>query len=72
MDTKFNITYKCRLCGEQFINGGTNYEEIAEDMLLNTITNDPHCFSSSVPRLWSHDCEDGNIGIADFIGIVRK
>lgn len=72
MDVKWNITYKCRLCNETFSNGGTDGDNNAFNVLMTIISGTQYHSGNPVSRLFCHDCSDGSIGCADFIGVVRN
>lgn len=60
MTYKLTALYKCRLCGEEFsIDADVNSSEIAVQIssLFDKPTN-------------GHNCKDGKMGCADFLGVT--
>ena len=60
----YELFYKCRRCGEIEITGtAPSFLSVAEIIKGNSGDID-------IPLLlvWWHTCEDGNVGITDFIG----
>lgn len=69
---KYNIIYKCRLCGETYESGCAGSEKIALYSVIFACSQNgqPPCPQS--PSITEpHSCKDGSIGVADFQG-VRK
>ena len=66
MAIEYRISYKCRLCGEIFDSGrtrdrGTATAEIA--LTASRMERNAHLY-------YPHYCNDTDIGLADFIGIL--
>ena len=63
----YNFTYKCRNCGTRFhVWGGA---EAVALTTTQTLTKDNQY--KATKRYHYHECADGSIGFADFIGAVR-
>jgi hypothetical protein len=71
---KYDLAYKCRICGERVSMGQA---ETTRDNMLNevnkTVQMDKYMngFTGSEKMMVIHNCKDGSIGIADFIGARR-
>lgn len=66
--SEYRATYKCRLCGETFT-GAITGKKIAKTEALMIA-----CGSSGeygTQRKMIHDCDDGHIGLADFLGFQK-
>lgn len=63
----YTAIFKCRLCGEQFIGAETGNRKIALNATIGASIG--KSFDAQAPTLHdTHICEDGSIGIADFLG----
>lgn len=65
---EYRATYKCRLCG------GTFTDAITGKYIAKTETLMIACGSSGeygTQRKMIHNCNDGNIGLADFLGFQK-
>ncbi len=63
--------FKCRLCGEKYEDGGILNNKDAEEVAMSAIIGD----QSDPLEIRLHDihyCDDGSLGVADFIGIKRE
>lgn len=70
----YYMTFRCRLCGKTFTNGGTGDKETAWTTTANAtfaasgigplkeLENQPLVHET-------HCCEDGSFGVADFLGM---
>ena len=68
----YETMYKCRLCGEIFPLHVTNDRQIAFKAICSCIT-DIEFKEGIKPDLYDlHSCKDGNMGIADFLGIKEN
>lgn len=69
---EYHAIYKCRLCGEHYDSAVTNNRElvIRETVLLcHGVKN----YEPQNPQMTEiHLCKNGNIGIADFKGYLKK
>lgn len=67
-------TYKCRLCGKTFISGMTSSQEVVNQNLLHLVCEAPLKTNMGIPitKLYMHSCEDGSVGLADFIGFKAE
>ena len=72
MAKSYRMLYKCRLCGQVFVNCGTASEKVAEQSTLNEVLR-----ASGMSPMWKendalmyemHSCADGSYGVSDFIG----
>lgn len=73
--TLFDATYKCRLCGELFVDSSTGNENLVTDAIFELWTKDkyfPKGCGIGVHRCVTHHCSDGSWGMADFQGFKRK
>ena len=73
--TLFDATYKCRLCGELFVDSSTGNENLVTDAIFELWTKDkyfPKGCGIGVHRCVTHHCLDGSWGMADFQGFKRK
>lgn len=63
----YSALFKCRLCGETFITAGTGDRKTAEKAAIFAAIGEPP--EPNGPTLHDiHICENGGIGIADFLG----
>lgn len=60
--------FKCRLCGKQFISMEAANKDAAIDKVVTVIAENS---TTPMPDIY-HNCEGGNIGIADFIGFTQE
>ena len=66
---EYRTMYKCRLCGEIFPYHVTMDRNIAFKAVCSCLC-DTEFKDGIKPDLYElHSCKDGNMGIADFIGI---
>lgn len=73
--TLFDATYKCRLCGETFVDSSTGDENLVTDAIFELWTKDsyfPKGCGIGVHRCVAHHCPDGSWGMADFQGFKKK
>lgn len=73
MAKSYQMLYKCRLCGQVFVNYGTVSEKVAEQSTLNEVLR-----ASGMSPMWKendtltmyemHCCADSSYGVSDFIG----
>lgn len=73
MAKSYQMLYKCRLCGQVFVNCGTVSEKVAEQSTLNEVLR-----ANGMSPMWKendaltmyemHHCSDGSYGVSDFIG----
>ncbi len=73
--TLFDATYKCRLCGELFVDSSTGNENLVTDAIFELWTKDkyfPKGCGIGIHRYVTHHCPDGSWGMADFQGFKRK
>lgn len=70
---KYQAIYKCRLCGEEFVDGTTG-EGIAMAVNIALTVNETFYNAnthSSGHRYMPHYCKDGSMGFADFHGFRK-
>ena len=69
---EFRTRYKCRRCGEIFPFHVTMNRKIAIKAICSCITRS--AFKDGIqPGIYEiHSCKDGNIGVADFIGVRQE
>lgn len=66
---EFRTMYKCRLCGEIYPHSVTMDRQIALKAICSCLL-DTEFKDGIKPSLCElHSCEDGNMGVADFIGV---
>lgn len=73
--TLFDATYKCRLCGELFVDSSTGNENLVTDAIFELLTKDkyfPKGCGIGVHRHVTHHCLDSSWGMADFQGFKRR
>lgn len=66
------LMYRCRLCGESFIDGhAPGPGPLALDIATGRDAMPPH-WAGRPPgtRTLHHDCPGGGVGIADLVGVV--
>ena len=63
--------YKCRLCGTSFYNCATN-RKIASDIIIDICVHGKSKVIQAPGMIGFHSCDDGSLGIADFIGFKRE
>lgn len=69
---RLDATYKCRLCGKEYVKCSTGTDrsslQLAVDIVYRaTAIKEPK--DGMEPALWElHWCEDGSLGVADFLG----
>ena len=69
--TEYQSQYKCRRCESLFSDGtGTGNDKRAEACIwyLAGVSVPPAPDSQEPTLFWPHACDDGGIGMADFIG----
>lgn len=69
---EYHAIFKCRLCGKNYDSAGTTSRDVAirETMLLCT---GGKSYEPQAPQMTeAHFCKNGNIGIADFQGWLKK
>ena len=71
------MTFRCRLCGKTFTNGGTGDEWTARKAMANAALAAsgiaPPTKLESQPLMHeTHCCEDGSFGVADFLGMKYR
>ena len=70
--TKYVSVYRCRLCGVQYIEGGTDLAILAEATLSGSGVEVEHR-RENAPTLFSvHYCKDGSIGVSEFLGFKKS
>jgi len=73
--TEYRAIYKCRLCGEEFEKEKVDYKRaIAAVLCLGMFGNESFDDSTtdiSVCRVIDHNCKDGSMGLADFLGFRK-
>lgn len=63
--------FKCRLCGKEFIAMEANSRDTAIKAAVEAVTGS--ITMTQAPTVVDiHNCENGNIGIADFIGFTKE
>lgn len=63
--------FKCRLCGKQFISMEADSRNTAVKAAVEAVTGS--ITMTQAPAVVDiHNCEGGNIGIADFIGFTQE
>lgn len=72
----YYMTFRCRLCGKTFTNGGTGDKETAWAATANAAFTasgiGPLKKLENQPLVQeTHCCEDGSFGVADFLGMKR-
>lgn len=71
---EYRAIYKCRMCGEEFENGRTKGESIANSCVIaiSVLGDTIKCKSPvNLHEHYVHNCKDGSFGFSDFIG-MRK
>lgn len=71
MTVKWTVTYKCRLCGQQFGDGGTDGDNTASNITVSVITDRQFHEGNPVSRISRHYCDNGDIGFGDIVGLVK-
>ena len=73
--SEYQAIYKCRLCGEEFEKEKVYYKRaIAAVLCLGTFGNESFYDSTTdiyVYRVIDHNCKDGSMGLADFLGFRK-
>ena len=72
---EYRAIYKCRLCGEEFEKEKVDHKRavaavLCLGMLENESFDDPTT-DISIYRVIDHKCEDGSMGLADFLGFRK-
>jgi hypothetical protein len=80
----YQAVYKCRLCGETFVNKGSmikdesddNFDEENDTTVTDAIWDvisgaDDYDSCCDYSLIGTHCCQDGSIGIADFQGFKK-
>lgn len=70
----YQAIYKCRLCGEEFINGATGDENTAMACVCGITSKEyfyPKGSAIGLHRVDCHNCKDGSFGLADFQGFKK-
>lgn len=65
---EYRATYKCRLCGETFT-GAITGKKIAKTETLMISCDASGKYGTQ--RITIHHCNDGSIGLADFLGFQK-
>lgn len=71
--TRYISVYRCRLCGEEYVEGGTDTGHVAmngaiEAALIGSGI-EPGRMCENAPTLFSvHNCDGGSYGISEFLG----
>ena len=73
--SEYRAIYKCRLCGEEFEKEKVDYKRAVAAVLYlgmfgNELFDDPTT-DISVCRMIDHNCKDGSMGFADFLGFRK-
>lgn len=72
-EVMYKATYKCRMCEETYEDGETNSKDVALEAVINIAKNG---YSDKAKFLvlknLFHDCPDGSIGYADFVGFRKE
>lgn len=71
--TRYISVYRCRLCGEEYVEGGTDTGHAAmngaNEAVLIASGIEPGRLCMNAPTLFSiHHCDGGSYGISDFLG----
>lgn len=71
--TDYKAMYKCRLCGETFQFAHTGNRNVAlEEVVELSLSEHSYKYKvqseTSIHRYLVHNCADGSIGYADFLG----
>lgn len=66
--TEYKAMYKCRFCGVLFV-GAITGKEIAERETLMISCGTGGTYGT--PRKMVHHCNDGSIGLSEFIGFKK-
>lgn len=67
----YEAMYKCRLCGETFT-GEQLPEGVGKETFSTVIKKGRKFYYHAMPKSIIHDCPDGSIGNADFLGFKRE
>lgn len=75
--TKYVSVYRCRLCGVQYIEGGTDLAILAvrsaSEATLSGSGVEVEHRRENAPTLFSvHYCKDGGIGVSEFLGFKKN
>ena len=64
--------YKCRICGKVFKGEPVETKRLALVCILDAICGRRNDFLGFEGRYCGHECKNGNLGIADFMGFRRE
>ena len=67
-NVRMSPMYKCRICGEKFKKEITIHTKPEAEVYVNEMCQQQHGWALPYAL---HKCENGNIGIADFLGCVK-
>lgn len=67
---EYRAIYKCRLCGEEFEDGGTGDIIAMACTVALTVKDYVRC-ERNLHRHMPHHCKDGSYGFADFCGFRK-
>lgn len=75
--TKYVSVYRCRLCGVQYIEGGTDLAILAvrgasEATLSGSGVEVEHRRENAPTLFFVHYCKDGSIGVSEFLGFKKS
>lgn len=68
----YQAIYRCRLCGEVYKNVFTRHRDLALETVRCACIKSPSEVPIMIPTINKvHDCADGSVGVADFIGFKQ-
>jgi hypothetical protein len=61
--------YRCRLCGAVTDSAASSFVSAAQ-LRHDELNQFTKAHRESVPLITEHDCADGNLGVADLLGVI--
>lgn len=70
---EYRASYKCRLCGEEFVSATIRSADIVIKQMVRVTTGiKPLEFiGNPIEKTSMHSCKDGSMGLADFLGFRK-
>lgn len=69
---EYKAIYKCRFCQKSFKDAITGNKDLAEKVLMSVCYDIPINEPQSPTMYRPHYCENGSMGVADFIGWEKE
>ncbi len=69
---EYKAIYKCRKCGKSFGEAITGDERLARKTLICACLETPSGEPMSPTLYFPHSCDNGDLGVADFIGWEKE